>query len=201
MADQPNRPPPVGRRVFHLVAASGTTLLSLALPEHPYMLLIGSGALFALSVEVARLRVGYLNRLFMLLFSPIMKDAEVSEISGATWFLIAAFFTFYFYGPEVAVPVLLFVAVGDPAGALVGARMPGPRIWGKSPIGSIAFIAAALGAWAIVSATGYGAWSWPIVAAAVVAAAVEFAPVPIDDNLTVPLISGAFLALLTTAVV
>ena len=196
-AGPPDPPPapPVGRRIFHLLGASATTLLSLAIPEHPYMLLIGAGALFALAMEASRFRVGPLNRLFMLVFSRILKDSEVSEISGATWFLIAAFFTFFFYGPEVALPCLLFVAVGDPAAALIGSRLPGPRYWGKSPGGIIAFVAVALAAWAIVCATGFGSWSLAVVIAAVVASLVEFVPAPVDDNLYVPLIGGAVMTL------
>ena len=185
--------PPLGRRVFHLVAATGTTLLSLVIPEQPYLFLIGSGALLALAMETSRLRSPRLNGLYMAVFGPILKQSESAEITGATWFLIAAFFTFFFYGPEIALPVLLFVAIGDPAAALVGTHFPGPRFWGKSPSGIVAFIAAALGVWAIVCAAGYGQWSWAIVVAAVVAAVVEFAPTPIDDNLTVPLIGGAVL--------
>ena len=191
----PPPPPPVGRRVFHLLAASGTTLLSLAIPQHPYMLLIGGGALLALAMEASRFRVGVFNRLFMLVFAPILKQSEVSEISGATWFLIAAFFTFYFYGPEVALPVLLFLAVGDPAAALVGTHFPGPRFWGKSPSGGVAFIAAALAIWAVLCALGFGEWSSAVIIAAVVAALVELAPLPVDDNLTVPLIAGAVMTL------
>ena len=159
------------------------------------MLLIGGGALLALAMEASRLRVGPLNRLFMLVFAPILKQSEVSEISGATWFLIAAFFTFYFYGPEVALPALLFVAVGDPAAALVGTHLPGPRFRGKSPGGGVAFVAAALTAWAIVCLAGYGGWSWAVALTAVVAAVVELAPIPVDDNLTVPLIGGGVMTL------
>ena len=196
---QPSRlpppPPPIGRRIFHLLAASGTALLSLAIAQHAYMLLIGGGALLALAMEASRFRVGVFNRLFMLVFAPILKQSEVSEISGATWFLVAAFFTFYFYGPAVALPALLFVAVGDPAAALVGARTPGPRFWGKSPGGGVAFVAAALATWAVLCALGFGEWSLPIIIAAVVAALVELAPLPVDDNLTVPLIAGAVMTL------
>ncbi len=195
---QPSRvppQPPVGRRIFHLMAASGTTLLSLAIPQHVYMLLIGGGALLALAMEASRFRVGVFNRLFMLVFAPILKQSEDSQISGATWFLIAAFFSFYFYGPEVALPVLLFVAVGDPAAALVGARTPGPRFWDKSPGGGVGFVAAALAAWAVLCGLGPGEWSWAVVIAAVVAALVELSPLPVDDNLTVPLIAGAVMTL------
>ena len=191
----PPAPPPVGRRVFHLVAATGTTLLSLAIPHHAYMFLIGAGALLALAMEASRFRVDFLNRLFMLMFARILKESEASEISGATWFLIAVFFAFYFYGPGVALPVLLFVAIGDPVAALVGVRLPGPRFWRKSPGGSVAFVAAALGVWAIVCAAGFGVWSWAVVVAAVVSALVELAPLPVDDNLTVPLIGGAAMTL------
>ena len=188
-------PIPVGRRIFHLIAASATTLLALVLPEHAYMLLIGSGALLGLVLDCARPRIGGLNRLFLGIFQPILKQSETTEITGATWFLVAAFFTFYFFGPQVAIPVLMFVAVGDPAAALVGAHFPGPRLWNKSPAGAVAFVAVSLAAWAILSALGFGSWTWPVVIAAVVAATVELAPLPADDNLTVPLIAGAVMTL------
>ena len=88
-----------------------------------------------------------IERLFLFLFAPILKATEKEEITGATYFLLAAFFSFFFYGADVAIPVLLFVSVGDPVAGLVGARAPGPRLWGKSPVGSVAFFVAALAAW------------------------------------------------------
>ena len=188
-------PPPVRRRVFHLIAASATTLLALAIPPPAYLTLIGAGALLALALDSARPRAPALNRLFLRIFGSMLKPAEVTEISGATWFLIAAFFAFHFYGPAAAVPALLFIAVGDPAAAIVGVRSPGPRWRGKSPLGGLGFIAAALAAWAALCALGLGAWSWGIIAGAIIAAAVELAPIPLDDNLTVPLIAGGAITL------
>ena len=141
LVGRPAPPPPVGRRVFHLIAASSTALLSLAMAQHAYMPLIGGGALLALAIEASRLRSPRLNGLYLAVFGPILKQSESAEITGATWFLIAAFFTFFFYGPAVALPVLLFVAIGDPAAALVGSRCPGPRFRGKSPGGIVAFAA------------------------------------------------------------
>ena len=199
MVNSSASPIPVGRRVFHLIAASATTLLALVMPEHAYMLLIGGGALLGLVLDCSRPRLSVLNRLFLGIFRPILKQSETAGITGATWFLIAAFFTFYFFGPPVAIPVLMFVAVGDPAAALVGARFPGPRLWNKSPAGAVAFVAVSLGAWAILSALGFGSWTWPVAIAAAVAAAVELAPLPADDNLTIPLIAGAAMTAATAA--
>ena len=190
---------PVGRRVFHLVAASGATLLALAMPEPAYMTLVGGGALLSLAVDVSRQRAGFFNRIYLGLFSSILKPTEATDITGATWLLIAIFFAFYFFGMEVALPVLLFVAAGDPVAALVGSRCPGPRVWGKSPLGSLAFVAASLAIWAILVVAGFGVWSWAVLITAVVAAAVEFTPLPLDDNLTVPLIAGGLMTLLRVA--
>ena len=190
---------PVGRRVFHLIAASGTTLLVLVLPEPAYMSLVGGGALLSLAVDVGRQRTGFFNRVYMGMFRSVLKPSEATDITGATYLLIAIFFAFYFFGAEVALPVLMFVAVGDPVAALIGPRCPGPRLWGKSPVGSLAFVAASLGVWAILVPAGVGAWSWAVVITAVFAAAVEFTPLPLDDNLTVPLIAGGFMVLLRFA--
>ena len=190
---------PVGRRAFHLVAASGATLLALAIPEPAYMTLVGGGALLSLAVDVGRQRAGFFNRIYLGIFRSILKPSETTDITGATYLLIAAFFAFYFFGMEVALPALMFIAVGDPMAALVGQRCPGPRFWGKSPLGSLAFVVASLAVWAILVAAGFGAWSWAVVITAVVAAAIEFAPLPLDDNLTVPLIAGGFMTLARVA--
>ena len=190
---------PVGRRVFHLIAASCTTLLVLVIPEPAYMSLVGGGALLSLAVDVGRQRTGFINRVYMGMFRSILKPTEATDITGATYLLFAIFFAFYFFGTEVALPVLMFIAVGDPVAALIGPRCPGPRLWDKSPVGSLAFVAASLGVWAILVAAGFGDWSWAVVITAVFAAAVELTPLPVDDNLTVPLIAGGFMVLLRIA--
>ena len=163
------------------------------------MTLVGSGALFSLAVDVGRQRAGFFNRAYMGIFGSILKPAEATDITGATYLLIAIFFAFYFFGMDVALPVLMFIAVGDPVAALVGTRCPGPRVWGKSPVGSLAFIAASMAVWAILVSGGFGVWSWAVAVTAIVAAAVEFAPLPLDDNLTVPLIAGGFMVVARAA--
>ena len=166
---------PAGRRVFHLVAASCTTLY-------------GSGHAGAGLHDPGRRRRSPLacggrrspTRRFLqprlpAVFRSILKPAEATEITGATWLLIAAFFAFYFFGMEVALPVLMFVAVGDPGRGADRARCPRSEDSGaKSPLGILAFVAASLAVWAILVAAGFGGWSWAVVITACFAAAVEF---------------------------
>lgn len=160
------------------------------------MTLMGASALVFLAVDIARQRASVFNRVYLGMFGSILKPSESTDITGATYLLIATFFAFYFFGIEVALPVLMFVAVGDPAAGLIGPHCPGPRVWGKSPVGAVAFVAASLAVWAILAAAGVGAWSWAVALTAVVAAGVEFTPFPLDDNLTVPLIAGGAMTLM-----
>ena len=77
-----------------------------------------------------------------------------------------------------------------PAAALIGQRMPGPRIRGKSPIGTAAFAAAGATAAAILIAAGAIPHHWSLWPAAAIAALTELATIPPDDNLAIPLITG-----------
>ena len=104
--------------------------------------------------------------------------------------LMAACLCFLFFDKSVALAVLLFLSLGDPAAALVGRRAPGPRVFGKSPIGTLAFIGVSFAVVALLVSMGVTEFRWALVVAAVIAGLVELAPIPLDDNLTVPLLSG-----------
>lgn len=175
------------------------TLLAFVVPEPHYLRLLGFGVLLALALETARLRHCTVNRLFVKVLAPLLKHSEDAEVTGATHFAVAAFFSYYFFGEDIAIPVLLFHAVGDPISALVGERSPGPRYLGKSPVGSLSYLASGLVVWTTVSALGSGVWSPPFFVGLTVACLVEFLPSPVDDNLSVPLVAGAVVHLLVLA--
>jgi dolichol kinase len=95
---------------------------------------------------------------------------------------------------------LLFLSLGDPVAALVGRQMPGPRISGKSPVGTIAFIGVCLLVVLSLTKIGVVEYHWGLLVGAVVAGVAELISLPLlskvrlggvlDDNLTVPLVSG-----------
>ena len=146
--------------------------------------------------EVARLRLPWLNQWAIRCLSPLLKTSERHAVTGATYLVLASFVAFLAFDKPVAIAALLFISLGDPVAALVGSRVPGPRLAGKSPIGSLAFVIVGLATASVLMAVDVPEHHWAIAVGASVAALVELTPLPIDDNLTVPLISGAAITLL-----
>ena len=144
-----------------------------------------------LALDLLRFRVGWLNRQFLRWLAPLLKHDEGHRFTGATYLVVAGLFSFLFFGAEVAVPAMLFLSLGDPAAALVGRRMPGPRLLGKSPGGTAAFLAVSAAVVAVLAGGGAVDYHWGLWIGALVAGLVELAPAPPDDNLAVPLVSGA----------
>ena len=183
-------PPPVWRRLFHVVAGSSIPLAGIFVSETAMIWVLSILAVGGLAIDLARFNLGWLNRIFTGLLAPILKADEAGHITGATYMVIAALLIYVLYGKEVAIPAMFFLSLGDPVAALVGRRMPGPRIWGKSPLGTAAFIGVGAGAAAVLIMANGIDHHWAIWVGAAVAGLVELASLPPDDNLWVPLLAA-----------
>ncbi len=183
--------PPWPRRLFHASVGTAIPVIAYFLPDPLPALIIGILAAGSMALDLVRFRVAWLNRLFLNSLSLLLKREEEARITGATYLLIAACISFLAFDKEIAVAVLLFLSLGDPSAALVGRPIPGPRIFGKSPVGTLAFVVVSLLVVALLVTTDVMAFHWVFIVAAIVAGLVELAPLPLDDNLTVPLVSGA----------
>ena len=190
--------PPVWRRLFHLIAGSSIPIAGIIVVSPHMVMVLAALSGSALALDLVRFRLGWLNRYFLRWLAPLLKGSEERRITGATYLLIAALAVFWLFDSTIAVASLLFLSLGDPAAALVGRPMPGPRIWGKSPGGTAAFLAVSLAVVGVLAATGVIEYHWGLLVGAAVAALVELASLPPDDNLTVPLISGSAMHALVT---
>ena len=189
-------PSTVWRRLFHLLAGSCLPLAGLFVPTAALLAGLAALAGGALLSDLARFRFPAANRRYMRLLAPLLKADEEARITGATYMCIAALLVFALFGREVAVPALFYLSLGDPAAALVGRRAPGPRLFGKSPAGTLAFAAVASAAAALLVGVGALEFHWALWAGAGIAALLELASIPPDDNLSIPLLSGLAMWLL-----
>lgn len=181
------------RRLFHMAGGAFFPLLALFLPRPTLLALLALATALALVVEGVRLRYAPLQRLISRLVA--IKEMESRGISASTYLLLGALAAFLIFPVEIAVAAVLFLAVADPIASVVGERWGHRRVGAKSVEGSLAFLVAALVVGAVLAGAGGGPGVVVAAAGGLAAAAAELLPLPVDDNLTIPLISGSIMTL------
>jgi glycerol-3-phosphate acyltransferase PlsY len=190
-APQPEWP----RRLFHALGAITIALVGLAMPWSLFVPLLILAAASFVTVDLVRFKHSRLNRWYVKRLRPFIRTTEVSRITGASYMAIAAAVAFLSFDPIVAALSLCFLGAGDPVSGIIGCR-PGTRLLGNKTVES------SLGCFAacLVPAVLFNLFGGvPLlfgVAGAVVATVVEALPLPVNDNITVPLMSGGLVALL-----
>jgi dolichol kinase len=139
-------------------------------------------------IDLARLRHWPLwNRVARPLMGPLLRNHEVSgDFSGATYILWSVVATVGLYRRDIAVAALAFIVVGDTLAALIGRKFGRHKFGRKSLEGSLACLAGTL----LVAFVAPGLPLSMAVFGAFVATIVEAFSGPIDDNVSVPLVSG-----------
>jgi dolichol kinase len=181
----------LGRKSIHLLPLSipiGALTLDRALVM---FILFGLTCLF-LTADVLRLYIPPLGRIFWRVFGPLLRQKERYVLVGSTYYLIGASLAFIFYQQTVAVTAVFFLILGDMAAAIVGRRWGVPRLKGKSFEGSLACLATCL----LVVFAVPDLPVRPALLGALTATLVELLPLGVNDNLSIPLISGGVMELL-----
>lgn len=98
--------------------------------------LIGfSGLLF----EILRLNVAQVNSIFIRFAGNVLRERERHRVSGFIFYCFGVSFSFFFFSWEVSILSVLFLIFADPIASLVGLRFGSkPMIWGKTWQGSFA---------------------------------------------------------------
>lgn len=194
----------LGRKALHLgalVIPLGILLLdgltALAMPLS-VVLLVPLAAL-ALALDVARVRSPSIRAFLHRWFVWLMRPEEIPPLggpitfNGATMMCTSAALCAALFPAEVAAAALAMLMVGDGAAAVVGRRF-GRRRWPRSPKSVEGSLAYAVTAFAI----GLAVVAWPesglsvavCAIGALTGALVEALPIPINDNLRVPILTG-----------
>lgn len=188
------------RRVWHIFGGLSLATAGLLVPENIFLPALISATAAFLILELSRLRLPQVNRRFLTWFHPLLREKEASTLTGTAYLLVAAVIVFLLCDKSIAVVALTFVALGDPVAGMVGERWGKPNIRGKSLVGSGACLLSCLVAGAILSAITQVALSL-VVIGALCATLIEFVSLRINDNLTIPLVSGGAMMLLRLALV
>ncbi len=179
----------VTRKIVHmatLVIPIGYALTS----EETVLAFVVPLFLGLLTVDVIRHFHPGMKALFKrFFFGRVLREEEKKDLMGSTYFLFATILAIFFFPKPIAIASLLILILSDTAAALVGKGMGRIRVFGKTFEGSGAFFITSL---LIV-------WLYPGLnrvsgmLAALGGTLIELLPIGLNDNLSIPLVTGAIM--------
>jgi diacylglycerol kinase (CTP) len=190
----------LARKVWHMFM--GLFIVSLyefsGMSRTTAVTLLGSALGIALFVETARLRIPAFNEKVLRLWGPVMRSCEVDRMSGIPFYLLATVLAFAIFPKPVALLSVLYLAIGDPIASVFGVLYGkhSPKIAeGKSIIGTAAGVVTCMFVTLIFLKVypvpvSDGAWLALSFVGGLSGGLAELAPFDMDDNFTIPMISG-----------
>jgi dolichol kinase len=184
------------RGLVHIAAGLFIAAVASVASRPLMILLLGLLTGVFIVVDLIRLRWKQLNLFYTMMFGMFMREYEIKRVTGASFLLLGSLVSMVLYGNEITVLAVSFLAIGDPLAHFAEDRWGKTRIGRKTLQGGIAcFIGCA-----IIGLLWYSNArdvSLAVVFTGAVAASItHLLPVDIDDNLTIPVLSGGAMWLL-----
>lgn len=189
----------IGRKVYHLAGGIGLLSLYFVLNRDQALLFYAGFFLLVLTLDLIRLNVPSMNRIVLTKFSSFIRASEEHRLTGTAPYVLGIGLSLYLYRMDIAAAAICFLAFGDVAATTIGERYGRTKIGNKSLEGSLAFVAAAVSVGLLLPLVGITVVPAVILFGAIVAAGVELLPLPINDNLVIPLVSGGLMTLVARA--
>jgi diacylglycerol kinase (CTP) len=165
---------------------------------HAIFILIGCFSL-AFLIEVARLRNQVINEKIVKFWGPLMRSHEERQMSTVTHYLASVVLAVAIFPKTVAVLSILYLACGDPVASTFGILFGhyGPKLPdGRTLIGTLAGVVACT----LVTFFYLNSSLYPVsqiiclsIVGGLAGGLAELFPFKIDDNFTIPIVSGFFL--------
>ena len=171
-----------------------------AITAHVLMVCAFSVGAVGLLLDGTRLLFAPVNRVVFMVFGPFMRKSEISSFSGLPFYALGIGSSLFLYEEKLAILSILFLIFSDPISSYFGIRYGTDRIIpNKSVQGAVAGLCTCY----LISLIYGLVWVEPTVdlllfslLAGVAGAISELLSVVIDDNLTIPLVSGGVMTLL-----
>lgn len=183
------------RKIWHISGVVLIFLLFQILPTNFSKFLVVLGATLFVSMDILRKNNKNVNTFFIHYFKPIMRQHEINHLAGTTYLFLGVMILVLFFNPLVVSLSLLFLAFADPFASYFGIRFGRDKIYGDKTIQG--FLAAFLicAGLTILYLIYHDLLLDRVILVAILAgiigALAELVPIAkLDDNLTIPIVSG-----------
>jgi len=190
----------VRRAIVHAAVGLGIAVAAFLLPRGVMLVVLGAAALGVLLIDLIRLRRRGFNEWFCRLVRPFLRGYESTRLLGATFLIVSDLAVYTVFDRPVAVLAMSYLAIGDPLATVIGVHFGRWKLFRKNLEGVLACLAACLAAGSIWRYAGLDVPIAIPIAGALAAAVAESLPISVDDNLTIPLLSGLVMWVVSFAV-
>ncbi|MBI3556129.1 MAG: hypothetical protein HY074_07685 [Deltaproteobacteria bacterium] len=189
------------RKFWHM--SMGLLIVSLymsGMPQGTALTILGALFVWSVSMETIRLKNSAVNEKCIRFFGSLIRSSEVNKVSGMPYYIASSIVAIAVFPKPVAILSLCYLAFGDPIASLVGILYSKRSVkifnGSKSLHGTAAgFAVCAVATWIYLRSTGmYGLDLIRLTLLGGFAGALaELLPLDLDDNFTIPVVSGFIL--------
>jgi dolichol kinase len=157
--------------------------------------------MFFLPVDFLRHRYPALNDWMVHAFRPIMRNSEIHRLAGTTYLLTGVALVVLIFPRPIVALTLLFLAFADPIASVIGIKYGKDKIFGHKSIQGFmaAYVVCAFCTFVFLYNHNFATDRILVVSllAGLIGALAELVPIgKIDDNFTLPVLSGVGLYIL-----
>ncbi len=181
----------LSRKLIHLLS-SLIPLSYIVFDKRVMLQAISLALIISILVEIMRFKSRNFKQIFNKIFGGMLKKNEEKKITGATWIIISSFLCIVFFKKEIAIICLLFMSVSDTIASCAGYFFGKHKIFNKTIEGSICFFIISFFITMFFNLNFYLK-----IFASFLGTLIEIIPLPMDDNLLIPLVTGGMLEILT----
>lgn len=187
----------LARKVWHMgMGLFAAGVFQTGISRETAVAILGSVFVVFYILEQFRLRVPELNAFTIRIAKPLMRSSEVNRVSGLPYYALGLAVAIALFPRPIGLLAILYLACGDPIASLIGIRYGDRSIRfanGKSLIGTAA------GMLVCAAVTFVFLLQFPISLPTLLAlttiggiagGGAELLPVEMDDNFTIPVVSG-----------
>ncbi|MEM7645270.1 MAG: hypothetical protein AAF203_00040 [Pseudomonadota bacterium] len=195
----------LNRKVFHFLSIFGIFLCMVLLPRPLCWALYIVVGIPAILLDFFRHRHPKVNKMVMKVLGPVLREHESRQMAGSSFTVMGVGLAYLIFPLPVSQLAVLFLALGDPVASFFGLLVGKKKLWrGKSLEGSLAaLVFCSLAAFLFFQTMGLWVSDDPLsriglsTACGTTAAIAEMMPISqLDDNLTLPLVSGGLMWIL-----
>lgn len=191
------------RKVWHIITGSVGLFLFLRSSGSTnfWALVILGIAILGFSIDMLRARFKPLNNLVLMVMGPLMRRSEREGMSGLPFYALGTALSLFFYQKDIAILSIMFLVFSDPLSSFFGVLYGKDKILpNKSLQGAVAgfFTCYLITLFYSMNTAALGTdlLIFSLVAGIIGSASELISAFNIDDNLTIPVVSGLGMTLL-----